>query len=258
MTARTLKLDTPVVDTVTKYSGWQYIYRIGASAALLVVLAGLVDILIMFMPGTGTSPGIRTVVDWFTLLQSNGFVALRDMGLLNMLTITCSVGVFFALFGMHRRISPQAAGLALILVSIGAAIYIANNTALPMLTLSNQYAAAATEGQKALWASAGQALLAQEDLTAGAFPGFFFVEIAGLLVAMVALRGGVFRRWEAWVGIVGTGCLLFFNICAAFIPVLYDSVMPIFGAGGGLLNLVWYALIARRLLYRPLTIAREK
>lgn len=248
MTAKTLRIENLARGVEMDGFAWQNIYRVGAGAALLVVMAGLLDIFIMFLPGTGTSPGARTVSDWFNLFQSQWFLALRDMGLLNMITISCSVVVYFALLGTHRRIDPLGATLALILVCVGAAIYIANNAGLPMLTLSQHYAAATSEGQKALWTAAGQALLAKEDLTAGAFPGFFFVEIAGALMAVVALRGGLFRRWEAWMGIVATGCLLFFNFCAAFIPVWYDSVMLIFGAGGGLLSMVWYALIARRLL----------
>ena len=240
-------MQTPVMETEKENFDWKVFCRAGGVAALLVVLAGLLDILIMFLPGTGTSPGARTVADWYTLLQSQWFLALRDMGLLNMITMSCSVLVFFGLYGMHRRISPLASALGLVLACMGAAIYIANNTALPMLTLSQHYAAAASESQKALCASAGQALLAREDLTAGAFPGFFFGEIAGALMAWVALRGGVFQRWEAWLGIVAAGCLFFFNLCAAFIPALYDSVMLVFGAGGGLLSLVWYVLIARRL-----------
>ena len=99
---------------------------------------------------------------------------------------------------------------------------------------------------KALWASAGQALLAREDLTAGAFPGFFFAELAGALMGLVAARSGL-PPLEAGLGLVATGCLFFFDLCAAFIPALYDSVMLIFGAGGGLLSLVWYVLIACRL-----------
>jgi hypothetical protein len=243
MTARTMNFEareTVVFD-------WQGVYRAGTAAAVLIVLAGLLDISLMFLPGTGANPGARTVVEWFDQLHNQGFMALRDLGLLNMVTLSCSVVVFYALLGVHRRANPLAADLAMVLVCIGAAIYVANNTALPMLTLSNQYFAATTEGQKALWSAAGQALLAQEDLTAGAFPGFFFAETAGMLMAVLALRGGAFRRWEAWIGIVGTGCLLIFNVCAAFLPALYASVMPIFGAGGGLLSLAWYAILARRL-----------
>jgi hypothetical protein len=248
MPAIPLKRNTPAIEAATPGAAWNSIYRAGAVAALLIVLAALTDILIMFLPGTGTNPGARTVLDWFTLLQSQQFVTLRDLGLLNMVTISCSMVVYFALFGLHRQANPQAAALALILAGLGAAIYVANNIALPMLTLSHQYAAAATGAQKALWAAAGQALLAREDLTAGAFPGFFFAEIAAILMAVVILRSRIFRAWEAWVGLLGLACLLFFNICAAFIPALYNTVMPIFGAGGGLLNLAWYALVARRLL----------
>lgn len=251
MTANVFNRETPITGAKTTGFAWQKMYRVGATAALLVVLIGLLDIFMMFLPGTNNSPGARTVMDWFTLFESRSFLALRDLGLLNMLTITCSVMVFFAMFGAHARTNPLAAALALLLICMGAAIYIANNIGLPMLTLSQHYTTETTESQKALWAAAGQALLAQEDLTAGAFPGFFFTEAAGMLMALVALRGGVFRRWEAWVGIVATGCLFFFNFCAAFVPVLYDSVMLIFGAGGGLLSMIWYALIARRLLRAP-------
>ncbi len=262
MTVIPLNLDTPAGKISTPDHAYTNIYRAGAAAALLIVLAGLVDIFIMFLPvagtGTGTAPGMRTVVDWLTLLQSQWFVTLRDMGLLNMVTISCSVVVYFALVGLHRRSNPQAAALALILACLGAAIYIANNTALPMLTLSRQYAAASNEAQRALWAAAGQALLAREDLTAGAFPGFFFVEAAGLLMGVLILHNRSMRGWEAWVGILGTACLLFFNICAAFIPALYNSVMLILGAGGGLLNLAWYALLARRLLSQPLATTEAK
>lgn len=247
MTVKTLQMETPVTGTELTGFAWKNIFQAGATAALLIVLVGLLDILIMFLPGTGTNPGARTVIDWFNLIQSHWFLALRDMGLLNMITTSCSVLVFFALYGMHRKINPLPAALALILVCMGATIYIANNTALPMLTLSRHYASALDASQKALWAAAGQALLAQEDLTAGAFPGFLFAEIAGFLMAVVALRGGLFRPWQAWVGITATGCIFFFNLCAAFIPAWYDSVMLIFGAGGGLLSMVWYALIALRL-----------
>ena len=142
MTARILEMQTPVMETDTVAFDWKFFYRAGAVTAGLVVLAGLLDILIMFLPGTGTNPGARTVQDSFALLQSMPFLALRDMGLLNMITMSCSVMVFFALYGIHRQISPLASALAMILVCIGAAIYIANNTALPMLTLSQHYAAA--------------------------------------------------------------------------------------------------------------------
>lgn len=250
MVAKSIEIGIAQGKAVKEQPGWKNIYRAGAWTALLIVWVGLVDVLIMFLPVSSVTPGTQTVLYWFTRFQENTFITLRDLGLFNMITLPCSVVIFFALCGMHRRTNPRTPALALILASIGAAVYIAANVSLPMLTLSQRYTAA-PESEKALWVSAGQALLAHEDLTAGAFPGFFLGEVAGILMAVALLKGGIFPRWQAWLGIIAISCLLFFNICAAFIPPLYDTVMPIFGAGGGLLSMVWYVLIARQLWRAP-------
>ena len=60
--------------------------------------------------------------------------------------------------------------LAAVILCLGVTIYIANNAALSMLTLSNQYALATSEAQKSQLVAAGQVLLAQaEDFTPGAY-----------------------------------------------------------------------------------------
>lgn len=241
----------PAAKTETSSSSaWAGIYRAGAAAALLVVLAGLLDISIMFLPNTGFTPGERTVVDWFAAYHSQPLLALRDMGILNILTTSSTVLVFFALLGAHRRANPVLAALALLVLCIGTTVYIANNMALPMLSLSRQYAAATSEPQKALLVSAGQVLMAQEDIGAGSFIGFFIPEIAGVLMALVMLRGRVFSRWAAWAGLLGKSFLIAFNVTAAFIPGYYDLAL-IFSMLGGPLCLVWFILIALRLFKAP-------
>lgn len=233
-------------ETNTGETSWKSLYRIAGGAALLAVLVGLLDIFIMFLPGTGVTPGTLSVTDWFSMFQEHWFIGLRNLGLFNMVTSSCTVLVFFALYRVHRHVNPVYPALALILVCMGATIYIANNTALPMLNLSAQYTAATTASQKALLITAARAVLAHEDLTAGAFMGFFFTEIAAILMAVVMLRGRVFSHWAAWPGIVGEASLLVFNISAAFIPSLYDTAM-VFAMIGGTLSMVWLFLIARRL-----------
>jgi hypothetical protein len=180
------------------------------------------------------------------MYRGNALLGLRNLGLANMLTTALGVPVFFALYAAHRRVNPAPAALAVILMCMGATIYIANNTAFPMLTLSGQYAAATTEPQRALIAAAGQAVLAREDLTAGAFMGFFFAEIAGIVMALVMLRGKIFSRLSAWMGVLGECLLLIFNICAAFAPATYDVAM-ILAMVGGILSMIWFILTARRL-----------
>ena len=72
--------------------------------------------------------------------------------------------------------------LAAIIQLVGAAVYVANNKALPLLALSGRYAAGNPD-ERSLLVAAGEALLAQgEDFTAGSFPGFFLSGAASVLI----------------------------------------------------------------------------
>jgi hypothetical protein len=120
------------------------------------------------------------------------------------------------------------------------------NTVFSMWALSNQYAAA-TDAQKILVEAAGRAALAQgADLTPGTFMGFFFTQTAGVVMAIVMLRGGVFSNLTAWMGLLGFGSMSVFFFLAAFVPTLY-AVALILAMFGGPLLMVYHILIARRL-----------
>ena len=222
------------------------LYRVGAWTALVVVLVVLLDFGTAFSEGTGV-PGTLSAVEWFTLFEDNWFVGLGNLGLFNMLYNVLMVPTFLALFAIHRRAHPTAAALATVFWLIGVTIYIASNTALPMLALSHQYAAATTESHRSLLVAAGQAILARgEDLTPGAFPGFLITELAAISMCAIMLRSQIFSKLTAVAGIVAFGSLLLFNILVAFVPAMF-SVAMVFATSGGLIVLVWYVLVARRL-----------
>jgi hypothetical protein len=61
------------------------------------------------------------------------------------------------------------------------------------------------------------------------------------------LRGGVFGKANAYLGVLGFALLLVFEVLASFVGTL-DSVATMLAMPGGLLNLAWYVLLARRLL----------
>jgi hypothetical protein len=61
---------------------WKQIYRIGGAASMIAVSAGLFDVFLMFLPGTAYTPGSLSIVDWFLLLHTKPFLALRNLGLL--------------------------------------------------------------------------------------------------------------------------------------------------------------------------------
>ena len=231
-------------------SNWNRVYKLGGAAALLAVLIALTDIGLTFLPSGAEPPGTMTAVDWFDLFQSNWFFGLRNLGLLpNILTLVLLIPVFLALYGVHRHVNPVYAALALILSLVGTAIYISNNAAFPMLTLSAKYAASTTEAQRTLLAAAGEAILAHgEDFTPGAFMGFLFGETAIITISFVMLRGGIFSKVSAYSGILGGFFLTIFTIWATFIPVLFEISM-LLAMVGGLLSIVWYILTARTLFH---------
>ena len=232
-------------NTETAYSNWKSLYKISGVAAMLIVLTALFEIIITFLPGGYVSS--ETVSDWFTLFQSNWFLGLRNLGLLNIVMTTLGIPMFFALYTAHRNVDQPSAALALILSYIGVAVFYATNRAFPMLDLSNQYASATTDAQRTILLAAGQAMLSVgESHTPGTFIGFFLSEAAGIIISIVMLRGRIFSKSASLVGILGFSLLMIFEICSSFIPTL-SNVVLIFAMCGGLLSMAWYILIARRL-----------
>jgi hypothetical protein len=244
----------PVSDAKTAASGWESLYRLGGAAALVIILVSLLDIIITLFPwGATPDPGKGSVIDWLLLIQANWFLGLRGLGLLNLVTTALAVPVIFALFlttnpatGDQRQ-NQAYAGLALIILCIGVTTYIATNSALDMLALSNRYGLATGEAQRSQIVAAGQVLLAQaEDFTPATFAGFFLTEIAYILMAVVLLRSRFFGKAAAWVGLLGFILMLVSTTWATFIPVLYDATV-LLAMFGGLLCMAWFFLVARRL-----------
>ena len=236
-----MKTQNPETD-----AHWKPFYKVAAAAALLIVLVGLVDIVLSMLGGEARQNSSIPVAEWFTMFQTTPITAFSNLGLFNIITQTLEIAVFLALFNAHRRDNSAFAALSLILFCMGTAIYISSNTLFAMLALSNQYATA-TEAQKILLEAAGRAALAQgADLTPGTFVGFLFTQAAGVIMALVILRGGLFGKWTAWMGLLGYGCMLIFFSLTAFAPSQFGTAL-IVAMPGGLLLMAFQILLARKL-----------
>jgi hypothetical protein len=226
---------------------WKTLYRIGAAAALLAVLAGIAEMLITMLPDGGISSSVLSVKDWIAVYQRNPWMGMRNLGLINILLNTLSVFIFFALFGAHRKANHAMAGLALVLSMIGLAVFFADNRAFSMLELSRQYSATSTDAQRSALEAAGQAMLSVgRSHSAGTFLGFALCETAGIIMSLAMFSGKVFGKATAVSGIVGYICLLFFEVITSFMTGL-TAVTTMVAMLGGFAMMAWYILSALRL-----------
>lgn len=219
-------------------------YKAAGVLAILIVLAGLTDA-ITSMGTAAQNNSTVSVIEWFTLFQTNRFAAFSRLGVINILTLSLGIPIYLALTQAFRQHRPALAGLASALFFIGTAVYLSSNTAFSLFAISQQYATAA-EAQKPLLEAAGRAVLAQgADLTTGTFVGLFITQIAGMLITSGMLRGEVFGKWTGIVGLVGFSLMSVFFILTAFVPAQYDAAMLI-AAPGALFMITYQILMARR------------
>jgi hypothetical protein len=222
-------------------SGWKGLCKIGGVTALVALLIAPAEILINFLPGVAQeSAGTVTAIDWFNLFHNYPLLALRDLGLLNLCGAALLVPTILAIFYVLRRDNEAYAILGAVLFFVGIAVYFAGNRAFPMLSLSGQYATAATDAQRSLLAAAGRAMLTEGQSRAG----ILLIEFACLIISAVMVRGDVFGKVTAYAGMLGNGLMMIVEI--AFIPP--RGVGIVIASCGGLLLITWYFLIGWTLL----------
>jgi|GEM_PF-6477381 len=130
---------------------------------------------------------------------------------------------------------------------VGGGIYVANNTALPMLALSRDYAAA-THAQRITIEAAGTALLARgADFTTGSLIGTLLPSVGSLLMAFVILTGQVFKKAVGYIGMIAYLSLTVFTIMTVCWPESFRIAMLI-AVPGGLLVLVWNIILMRKFI----------
>ena len=95
----------PDPNIETPDAQWQSLYKVGGLAALLAVLAFVLDIAIT-LRGEDFNPATLTAIDWFSLFQRDGLSGLRALGFINLISLTVSVSLFFALYAAHRQDYP--------------------------------------------------------------------------------------------------------------------------------------------------------
>jgi hypothetical protein len=165
---------------------------------------------------------------------------LVEYGLVGLIFLAVSV----ALWKVNR-------GAILVAVTAGWAgiiTYFSSNPAFALQALSERYAAAATETQRAALRAAGEALLGVYN------PGVFhqgtgiyvcltLVPLAGLILSIVMLQDRTFNKATALTGILANGLVL------GYFPVLAfaSSMLALPFVLSAPLRVTWYFLMALKL-----------
>jgi Domain of unknown function (DUF4386) len=215
---------------------WKTLYRIGGWAALIgaALIPVAMVVFILWPPPAAETP----VVEWFARFQDNPVRGLLNLDLVYMGSWLALIPVLLALYPALRRFGEAAMALGTAGGLMSVVVYFASNTAVQMLLLSNGYAAATTDAERAGYLAAGQAMLATYAGTAY-HVSLILGSVALILVSVVMLRSGRFGRVAAWAGIVGNGLALGLYLPVVGLGLLIASVLPLF---------FWQVLVGRRLL----------
>jgi len=221
-------------SSVSEGAEWSTLYRVGGISALAVLALVPIQMVVFVV-----WPPPTAVSDWFALFQSNALVGLLDMDLLLMVDFVL-LGLFFlALYPALRRTSPSLMAVALTAELVAVATYFASTVAFEMLSLSGQYAAAATDAERSSLLAAGQVMFATWQGTAFDV-SYVLAGAAALLAAVVMLRSGTFGRFAAYSGILMGA--------AALVPPTVGTIGVVLSLVSLLPLLPWLFLSGRRLL----------
>jgi fumarate reductase subunit D len=205
------------------------LYLVGGVAAAVMVLFTILHTAVFFVVGLPDS-----VLGWFELFEGNALGGLLAFELLLVGYVVLSVPLALALYATLHRANPSLMSLYLALALIGSIAFIASRPAFEMLSLSNAYAAATTEAQRAAYVAAGEATIAAFDGTAY-WTSYILGSVGGIVISVVMLQVNIFSKTTAYLrlasGILDFGifvptvglfiallsvfCLLGFNILAA-------------------------------------------
>jgi hypothetical protein len=221
-------------DSVNADPRLKPLYRIGGAAALFSVVIVPIQLIVFIAWGQPES-----ALGWFNLFRDNEVAGLLAFEILFVVNAVVGIATALALYAALRQINESLMAIATVLGLIEAVTFIVARPAVEMLYLSNQYAAATTDAQRAMLLAAGQAMLATFHGTAF-HVGINLFSAYYLIVPIVMLQSNIFGRVTAYTGIVAAILNWGLYVPGAVGVILFTlSVAPFLA--------IWLVLVARRL-----------
>jgi len=213
---------------------WSWLYKIGGAAALFSVAIIPIQLIIFIVWGQP-----EAAIGWFNLFQDSKRAGLLAFEILFVVNAVAGIATTLALYVALRGVNESLMAIAIVLALVEAVTFIMARPALEMLYLSDQYAAATTDAQRATLLAAGEAMLATFHGTAF-HVGINLFSIYYLIVSIVMLRSNIFGSVTAYTGIVAAILNWGLYVPGGIGLFLFTlSVIPFLA--------IWLVLVARRL-----------
>ena len=224
-------------------SRWRSLYIFGGVAALTIAALLIGEIVVYAL-----LPRASSALEHFVVYRENWLVGLLTFDLLGMIAYLLFVPAILSLYFVLRRISESVMAVAAVFFFIGIAEFFATNTAFSMLTLSQQYAAATTEAERATLLAAGQTMLTLFNENSF-LVSYVIVSASWLMISIIMLKSTIFSRITAWAGILAGAAGIIAAVLehvSAMQTVLTVSIVLYFAAVVFLF--VWVVLVGRRFI----------
>jgi hypothetical protein len=209
---------------------WRWLYKIGAVAAVISVVIIPLSIIAFFIWPMWPD-------DILAVIQQDKLAGLMGLDFMYLLGNIFAIPFFPVLYVTLKEVDEGWALMALIVGLLGLVCLVPARPIPEMFALSDQYAAATTDAQRALYLAAGETMLTH--FHGLAYHAHYILGSASLLISsFLMLRGEPFSKATAYVGIV-TNIVVF----GLYVPKIgvYLSLLSVVG------YVIWYILIARRL-----------
>jgi hypothetical protein len=215
--------------------------RIGGIAAILLVVYSLATMIQMI--ALGGPP--KSAGEAFSLLQHERLVGLLRLDLPTVAVMPLYYTVFLGFYAGLRKSDRANTLLSMALAFAGVTLVLATPTALSLIPLSDRFATATTDAMRAQLLAGGESMMAADIWhSTGAIVGGLLLQCGAVLISVVMLRGTVFSKTTAWLGIAMHALDGAHILCGQLLPA--SGVVLMFIAGP--LYPVWFFFVGRRLL----------
>jgi hypothetical protein len=223
----------------TPNNSWRSLYIIGGIAPLVTLTFYVSEFI--FIPRDGYP---ATIEGWFSLIHSSKYAGLLYLNALDIISISLLGVMFMAIYIALRQANKSLTAVATYFALLGVTVFVVPRVAaLSLLPLSDRYAAATTDAQRAAILGAGEALgalVGPTPLTAG----FLLMAVGVFILSIVMLRAGLFNKATAYLGLAASVLTMVDHVTVISAPALAIPLMIV----SGLFWIPWWVVVGLGLL----------